>query len=245
VDTGGRAESRADVIARLAKLICDLELDHPTRVAVDGITASGKSTLAGEITTAVTALGRPATHLTMDGYHQPREHRYRQGRRSARGYYEDAYDFGAFVRNVLVPLGPGGNRCYRRAILDLKTDEPLMEDLVEVANDEIVVVDGTFLLGPELADHWDVSIFVDTSFAKALDRGLARDSTTFGGTSEAVRAYAERYHAAGHLYIRSVNPADRAMVIIDNEDLLHPQVHFAARSGAHGRRSGETTSTST
>jgi hypothetical protein len=86
---------RAEVIRHIAAIVCRNDLGHPTRVAIDGVTASGKSTLACEIIDAVAARGRPVVHLTMDGYHHPREHRYRQGRLSARGYYDDAYDFTA------------------------------------------------------------------------------------------------------------------------------------------------------
>jgi hypothetical protein len=42
----------------------------------------------GELTDAVQALGRPTIHLTLDGYHHPRDHRYQKGKLSAEGYYE-------------------------------------------------------------------------------------------------------------------------------------------------------------
>jgi hypothetical protein len=50
---------------------------------------------------------------------------------SATGYYEDAYDFAAFAQHVLIPLGAGGNRRYRVRIIDLASDEPRDEPLVE------------------------------------------------------------------------------------------------------------------
>src|SRR5580698_6175748 len=119
--------SRTAAIERLATVVCDQELGHPTRVAVDGTTASGKSTIARELTTAVKRAGRSAVHLSMDGYHHPRDHRWRKGPLSAEGYYEDAYDFQAFVTNVLVPLGPDGNGRFTARIIDLVTDESIDE----------------------------------------------------------------------------------------------------------------------
>lgn len=48
----GEAARQAAVTAIVERLL-DLELGHPARIAVDGITASGKSTLAAELASAV------------------------------------------------------------------------------------------------------------------------------------------------------------------------------------------------
>lgn len=135
------AEPRRRVLDRIADHLVARRLGHPLRVAVDGVTAAGKATLAREVAAAVDARGRHGIHLSMDGFHHPRAHRHRQGRDSAAGYYADAYDFPTFARTVLDPLGPGGDRRYRERI-----------------------VDGSFLQR-ELA--WDEVVFVDTAFAVA------------------------------------------------------------------------------
>jgi hypothetical protein len=126
------------VISQVAAVVCDVDPGHPTRVAIDGATASGKSTFARELTAAVSALGRPAIHLTMDGFHHHREHRYRRGRLSADGYYDDAYDFAALAELVLIPLGPGGNRRYRTRVIDLASDAEIGEAPVEAPADAVV-----------------------------------------------------------------------------------------------------------
>ncbi len=46
-------DQRREVIDRLAEAISSLELGHPTRVAVDGRTASGKTTLSAELAAAL------------------------------------------------------------------------------------------------------------------------------------------------------------------------------------------------
>jgi uridine kinase len=219
--------SRNKSIERLATVICNLTLDHPTRVAVDGTTASGKSTLARELSDVVTAKGRQAIHLSMDGYHHPRQHRRKKGPLSAEGYYEDSYDFPAFVANVLIPLGPNGDRQFRARIIDLATDRAINESAVLAPGDAVLIVDGSFLQRAELADHWDYRIFVNTSFSVALARGLARDSTMLGGEEAARTAYQLRYHAAAHLYISDRHPAETASVIVDNDELDAPGLRFA------------------
>jgi uridine kinase len=88
--------------------------------------------------------------LSMDGFHKPRAHRYRRGRQSAVGYYEDAYDWVGFVTQVLVPLGPGGSGRYRPRVHDLVSDQLVDEDPLEAPADALVLVDGSFLQRPEM-----------------------------------------------------------------------------------------------
>ena len=53
--------TRARVISQVAAIVCDGDLGHPARVAIDGVTAAGKSAFARELTAAVSGLGRPAS----------------------------------------------------------------------------------------------------------------------------------------------------------------------------------------
>src|SRR4051794_26529796 len=208
----------ARVIGRVADQLVARRPGHPLRVAVDGITAAGKSTVARELVAAVTDRGRPAVHLSTDDFHHPRAHRYRQGRDSAAGYYQDGYDLDAFARLVLDPLGPDGKpgpdgepgpdgvRSYRARIHDTRTDLTIDEPPAIVPADAVVVVDGSFLQRPELAGRWDEIVLVDTGFEAAARRGTRRDVAAglFGSLAEVERAYRERYHAAGRLYLAEI-----------------------------------------
>ncbi|GGM72296.1 uridine kinase [Lentzea pudingi] len=209
--------SREQVLGRIADHL--VGQGRPLRVAVDGITASGKTTLARELTASVAARGRSAAHLSMDGFHNPRAVRHRQGRDSADGYYLDAYDFAAFSRLVLEPLGPGGDRRYRERIIDLRSDTPIDEPPVQAPDDLVLVVDGSFL---QRELEWDEVVFVDTPFAVARERGSRRDADLLGGLEKAQRAFDQRYHAASRRYLDEVGPADRASVVVGNEDVAHP-----------------------
>lgn len=216
-------------MARLACRIAGIQLGHPTRVAVDGVTASGKSTLAREIAGAVGDLGRPVIHVSMDGFHHPRARRHRQGRASASGYYEDAYDFAALARCLLEPLGPGGDRRYRTSVIDLDTDTATTEQPGTAAHNAVLVVDGTFLQRPEIHDLWDERIWVDTPLEIARRRGVDRDADLLGGPGAAERLFVKRYHAAAQMYIDAVAPADRATVVFGNEHWGNTQLRFADR----------------
>jgi uridine kinase len=217
------APGRAAMVEQVAGILCARAPGHPLRVAVDGITSSGKTTFAREVAEAVSAQGRPVARVSMDGYHHRRAHRHRQGRLSADGYYEDAYDLDRAARELLRPLGPGGTGRYRDRIIDLATDEPA-DSWAEAAPGTVLVVDGSFLQRAELREHWDEVIYLDVAFEIALARGVARDATAFGGRDAATEAFTQRYHAAGHRYLAEVDPRRRATIVIDNNDLARPRL---------------------
>ena len=82
----------------LAKLVNEIAVrkapDRPLLVRIDGRCASGKTALAGELAGAL-ARQNPCLEVlrpSVDGFHNTRERRYRQGEYSATGYYQDAYD---------------------------------------------------------------------------------------------------------------------------------------------------------
>lgn len=221
-----------DAVAATVDAICALDLARPVRVAVDGITAAGKTTFAGTLTASLRRRERAVIRVSMDGFHHPRAVRYRQGRGSADGYYEDAYDFDSVVRELLEPLGPGGDRRYRSAVIDLAADSPVHDEPVLAPSDAVLIVDGSFLQKPALRDHWDAVIYLQTSFAAAEERGARRDADSLGGLDAARAAFRGRYHAAQHRYLDECNPASTADIVIDVEDPALPRV---VRSNLHRR----------
>ncbi|WP_342314640.1 GNAT family N-acetyltransferase (plasmid) [Mycobacterium avium subsp. hominissuis] len=216
--------ARADVLRSLAGLLIERQSAHPLRVAIDGITASGKTTLADELAEAIAERGHPVVRIRMDDFHHRREHRYRQGKDSARGYYDDAYDFEALNERVLQPLSPGGDRLFSRRVIDLASDTVIDEPPERAAPESILIADGSFMQRHHRSS-WDVVVVVNTSFDEALRRGINRDAAQFGGHAAAEQRYAQRYHAASHMYIDEINPLQSADFVIDNDDPTHPRLH--------------------
>ncbi|MHB2266625.1 uridylate kinase [Aliihoeflea sp. PC F10.4] len=219
------AAKRDSVIRGLAAGLARLSLEHPVRVAVDGRTASGKTTLADELAIRVKEEGRPVIRTSIDGFHHPKSERYRRGRYSAEGYYYDARDLSAIRTLLLNPLGPGGARLYRTLSFDLENDQPVEQTPLLAAPDALLIVDGTFLQRPELHDGWDVVIFVAASQDVSEDRGCMRDAERLGGLEAARQLYAQRYRPAYNLYERLCLPERFADVILKNEDFDWPQLH--------------------
>jgi uridine kinase len=215
---------RSRCLESLARLILHVERPHPVRVAIDGPDAAGKTILADELAPLIERSGRTVIRASIDGFHRPRAKRLARGPESPEGYFRDSFDYPAF-RTVLVgPLGPGGNREYRRRVFDFPTDMSIEAPVETAPANAVLVVDGVFLLRRELVDLWDFSVFVAVPFAETQRRVAERDAVQFGGEEATLRRYAARYVPGQQIYFAEANPQDKANVVVDNEDPDRPRL---------------------
>ncbi len=77
-------ETRRAVIDALADTVTALRVGHPTRVAVDGRSAAGKTTLADALADAVRERAREVIRASIDDFHRP-GHKYRPDERAEMG----------------------------------------------------------------------------------------------------------------------------------------------------------------
>ncbi|NLR99129.1 uridylate kinase [Rhizobium sp. P38BS-XIX] len=218
--------NRTALLNDLAAMIAKLNAARPIRVAIDGRTASGKTTLANELAECLKGSGRQIIRTSIDGFHRPKVERYARGRHSAEGYYHDARDLPAINALLLNPLGPGGDQWYRTASFDLHNDVPIEQDPEFASADAILIVDGTFLQRPELREGWDLAIFVETSEHVSEQRGIARDTQLLGGAETTRQLYADRYRPAFALYESLAAPTLSADAIINNDDFERPALRL-------------------
>src|SRR5690349_19666418 len=101
--------TRDELLSRLAEAVGSVTVAHPTRVAIDGPPAAGKTTLADELADVLRAQDRDVVRATIDDFLFPRAQRYPRGEYSAEGCYLDAHDHEALNRLLLDPLGPDGD----------------------------------------------------------------------------------------------------------------------------------------
>jgi uridine kinase len=218
---------RRELIETLASAIVELERSHPVRVAIDGVDASGKTTLANELAPSVEALGRPVIRASIDDFHNPAAARMRRGMASPAGYFYDSFDHCALIESLLQPLGPGGSLEFRRAVFDHRADQPAQAPLERAQPNAILIFDGVFLLRPELRGHFEFSIFLRVDFTITVARAEDRDLDLFGNVEEIRRRYQERYIPGQRLYLEHVQPERFASVVIDNNDPFRPIVAHA------------------
>ncbi|MCM3920430.1 uridine kinase [Frankia sp. AiPs1] len=213
----GPAPSRTHVVNALADLLVNAVGDRALRVAIDGPDAAGKTTLTNELADTVARRGRPVVRACVDDFHQPAAMRRQRGPVSAEGYFHDAFDYTALRRLLLDPLGPAGDRRYRDACFDHRSDTPLDRPPRRAPDNAVLLLDGVFLLREELRDCWELSLFLQISPAESLRRALRRDVALFGSPAAVRERYEARCLPAQKLYQTIAAPREHADVLIDNE----------------------------
>ena len=204
---------------------------HPVRVAIDGVGASGKTVLADELAARLAESGRSVIRASIDGFHRPRSERHARGGLSPEGYLDDSFDYEAVKSCLLTPLGPGGDRRYRTAVFDFRTESPVASREAMADPDAVLLFDGVFILREELRRLWDFRVFVETGFDVTLARALRRDLPLFG-TEEAVRErYERRYIPGERLYLERCRPFDHADVVVSNDDPADAGLRWNSENG--------------
>jgi uridine kinase len=228
--------TRTACLDELAAAIVAVQLDHPTRVAIDGVDGSGKTTLADELVEPIRRAGRDVIRASVDGFHNPRPVRYTRGADSPEGYYLDSFNYAALRRELLEPLGPTGHRRFRTAVFEYRSDRAVETPLRLASRDAVLLFDGVFLLRSELDGLWDVKVWLEVPFEVTVERAVVRDARNGGGDPGGVRdKYARRYVPGQRLYLDQVRPRERADIVFSNADLEHPRVTFRSISSPSGQ----------
>jgi uridine kinase len=208
----------------LAQNIAQMRRSYPLRIAVDGVDASGKTCFADGLASVLKGKQCVVIRASVDGFHNPKSIRRQRGDLSPEGFYHDSYNYPALIHNLLKPLGPGGSLEYRTQVFDVEKDEPIDSPLRTTSGDAILLMDGIFLLRPELLPFWDLKIFLQADFKNTVQRGAARDASLYGSRQTAEERYWERYVPGQELYLRLADPVDNADILIDNNDLESPNL---------------------
>jgi uridine kinase len=218
---------REAVLAAAVRAIAGL--DRPrVLVGIDGAPGTGKSTLADEVAVRLRAVGRAVVRSTTDSFHRPRTERYARGPTSPEGYYLDSHDLGAIREVLLEPFARGAPR-VQVTQFDEPTDLPVPA-FASVDRRAVLVFDGLFLQRPELCGFWDLSVYLradrrrDAAWEQYLHGGLPTSEPDRHQeiARRLARARWPRYHQGWQLYLAETRPAERASLVIDNDDLGAP-----------------------
>ncbi|TCO45498.1 uridine kinase [Kribbella antiqua] len=213
---------RAEVLAELAELVLKVERTHPVRVAIDGCSAAGKTTLADELAQVLRDRSeRQVIRVGIDFKRAPKL-RTAYPHDSPESYYLDSWDNDAIRDRLLIPLGPGGDRQYSAGVMDPSAQTYLEPSVELAAADAVLLADGAFLQRPELDAYWDLRIYVDVTFDEVLRRGIARDQQWMTSAEAAEHRYRTKYIPGEQLYVNQIQPRDRAQLVLNNQDPTNP-----------------------
>jgi uridine kinase len=215
---------RKEILSKIAQAIREVELPHPVRVGIDGLSASGKTIFADELGEVLQEDGKKVVRAGLDGFHNPPEIRHRQGPMSVEGYVEDSFDYAAVREKVLQPLGPGGDRRYAPEIFDHQKGEAKTVEFKDAPEDAILLFEGVMLFRKELVDFFDFRVLVMCSVVVILERAKVRDLAHFGDMKTLLEKYENRFLPGQKKYLSENQPAQVADVIFFNDDPEHPSI---------------------
>jgi uridine kinase len=84
------------------------------------------------------------------------------------------------------------------------------------------LLEGVFLLRPELIGFHDLTVLLDIPSSAVIGRAQKRDVPRLGG--DVLRKYNKKYLEAQRRHFAEVDPWTVADIIIDNSDWEHPRV---------------------
>ena len=117
--------NRLDMLRKLAAELLACTVPHPLRVAIDGVDAAGKTTLADALAEQLASCGRVIIRASIDGFHNSKAVRHLD--ESPLGFFERSFNYAALCTELLAPLGPGGSRLIRRGVYDFRGSANLLQ----------------------------------------------------------------------------------------------------------------------
>jgi len=223
-------EQRAETLAELAELVLAVDRPHPVRVAIDGCSAAGKTTLADELAQVLRdRTEREVIRVGIDYFKRAVVLRTAYPVDSPEGYYLDTWDNEAIHERLLIPLGPDGDRRYTAGVMDPSAQAALQTPIAVAAEDAVLLADGAFLQRPELDACWDLRVYVDITFDEVLRRGIARDQRWMTSPEAAEHRYRTKYIPGEQLYVNQIQPHLRAQIVLNNQDPTSPTLTIRRR----------------
>jgi uridine kinase len=187
-------------------------------VGIDGSDGSGKSYFASDLSSSLESNGLTALVVSLDDFLNPKSIRYRQGKQSSIGFYEDSYNLNAIVEGVLNPVVSDRNEVTKTQF-DCEHDR---EDITRASLNyiNIVIVEGLFVNRPDFKSYWDMSVYLRTDFSVSVARGNAR----FGLNPDPKHESNRRYVDGNRIYQQFCNPEQVADYVIDHNDLNNSRI---------------------
>jgi uridine kinase len=187
--------------------------------AISGIDGSGKGYVSERLAAALRARGLGVAVINADGWLRLPHERFSEAN-PGEHFYRHAIRFDELFGELVLPLR---DQRSCRVTMDFveETATRTRRHTVEFDDVDVIILEGIFLLKRELRAHYDLSIWVDCSFATALQRAIARGQEGLNAEATA-RAYRRIYFAAQEIHFSRDGPRMAATLIIGNDRANRP-----------------------
>jgi len=179
-------------------------------LGIDGLSRSGKTTLADALKRRLSERGDSCVLLHIDDYITERRLRYGTGRGEGFEYYRLQWDAEQLERSLFAGLKTAPLLTLPRydGDSDRSLDEPIL-----LPEHGIILIEGVFLQRSQWREYYDAVVYLDCLRERRFER-----------ESESARRqrfkFVNRYWKGEELYLEAERPAERADLVLDAESSL-------------------------
>lgn len=209
---------RVDFLRGLRKEIVH---DYPAgrvTVAVDGAEGSGTGEFADDLAAVYREAGTATARASMRDFHLPRRTRHRNGPDDPVDYYERSFDYETLRRVLIDPFQLGGSTGFQTRAFDVSRDAPVVSEWTTGPADMVLIIDGPFLLRPQIRGALNYSVLIDVPLALVY----ARLAASQGRDPDPDAASNARYVGGWRRYGTQIEPHYLASAVVDLSDRDRP-----------------------
>jgi uridine kinase len=204
----------APVISAIAEKRKALSRERTLLVGISGIDASGKGFITAKLAHQLEERGWRIASIGVDGWLNLPHVRF-AALDPATHFYEQAFRFEEMFEQLVLPL-----RDHRSINLEADFTEEAATIFRKHRYDfravDIVLLEGIFLLKPAYRHHFDLTVWIDCSFATALKRAITRCQEKLP-PRETIAAFETIYFPAQRFHIDRDDPRAAANIVISND----------------------------
>jgi uridine kinase len=135
----------------------------------------------------------------------------------AEHFYEHAIRFDEMFEQLIIPLKQTRGINLTADCADAKATA-FRKERYDLRNIDVVLLEGIFLFKPAYRHHFDLSVWIDCSFERALERAIERGQEGLP-PAETIKAFETIYFPAQRIHLMRDNPREAADIIFVNDKL--------------------------
>ncbi len=182
--------------------------------AITGIDSCGKGYVTTRIVDALQTEGVHAVTINIDGWLNLPDKRF-DAANPAEHFYVHAIRFEEMFAQLVLPL-----RDHRslRTVADYaeETATEYRPHVYKFEDVDVILLEGIYLLKRAFRVHYDLSIWIECSYDRALERAISRAQEGLP-LEETIRAYRTIYFPAQEIHFQRDNPKAAATFIFNND----------------------------
>jgi uridine kinase len=201
-----------DAIARKRGVVAP---DRAVLVGISGIDASGKGFITAKLAERLGAGGWNVAAINADDWLNLPEVCINRDN-YADHFYKHAMRFDEMFEQLIIPLKENRGICLTADCADAKATRYRKQryDFREI---DIVLLEGIFLFKPAHRHHFDLTVWIECSFERALERAIARGQEGLS-PAETIKAFEIIYFPAQRIHLARDKPREAADFVFTNEN---------------------------